>query len=50
MGKYWGWFLGKPVTRLTEMRKKKQNKADKLLNEIKAIDEEIEKRKAEDKA
>lgn len=49
MGKFWTWFFGKPTEKLLEMRKEKQQKVDELLEEIKAIDEEVEKRNKEDK-
>ena len=46
MGGFWVLFMGKPIAKLEKMRAKRQEKVDKLLNEINAIDKEIAKQKS----
>lgn len=46
MGGFWVLFAGKPVDKLLKMRAERQEKVDKLLNEINAIDKEIAKQKS----
>jgi hypothetical protein len=41
MGRFWGWFAGKPVDKLKEMKVKREQKIAKLNEEIKAIEEAI---------
>ena len=47
MGRYWTWFAGKPVDKLKEMKAKREKQIAKLNEEIKAIEQEIEKQKNE---
>ena len=47
MGKLWGLFMGKPVDKLKEMKAKREKQIAKLNEEIKAIEQEIEKQKNE---
>ena len=41
MGAFWGWFAGKPVDKLKEMKAKREKQVAKLNEEIKAIEEAI---------
>ena len=41
MGILWGWFMGKPVDKLKEMKIKREQQVEKLNEEIKAIEEAI---------
>ena len=41
MGILWGWFAGKPVDKLKEMKVKREQQVEKLNEEIKAIEEAI---------
>ena len=47
MGMFWGMFMGKPVDKLKEMKIKREKQIAKLNEEIKAIEQEIEKQKNE---
>ncbi len=49
MGKLWGWFMGKPVEKLKEMKAKREAKRAKLDEEILAIETEIARQTQEKK-
>lgn len=49
MGKLWGWFMGKPVEKLKEMKAKREAKRAKLDEEILAIETEIARQTKENK-
>lgn len=49
MGALWGFFMGKPVDKLKEMKAKREKQIAKLNEEIKAIETEIEKQKKSEK-